>query len=59
MYEYVNSISQEEISKFIQMEKDERRNNNFLKCLEVCTKIVLFNYLANVLHIKTGISRSN
>ncbi len=40
MIEYANSNSQDELNKFIQIEKDERRSNNKLKCLEVCIKIV-------------------
>lgn len=31
---------QEEYSKLIQLEKQERLSNNKLKCLEICTKIV-------------------
>jgi hypothetical protein len=41
MNEYVNTItSQEELNKYYQIEKDERRSNNRLKNLEICTKIV-------------------
>jgi hypothetical protein len=41
MNEYISSIdTPEELSKYVQMEKDERRNNNKLKGLETCTKIV-------------------
>lgn len=42
MEDYDTINAKEFLSLLSQQEKDERSGNNRLKCLEICTKIVLF-----------------